>query len=72
MYVLGKTTTSHGIKGELKIKNLSDYDRFYSGEEVFIDDERLIIKSVRSHKNFLLVSFYFFFKKTFYQTLSFF
>ena len=58
MYVLGKTTTSHGIKGELKIKNLSDYDRFYSGEEVFIDDERLIIKSVRSHKNFLLVSFY--------------
>lgn len=57
MYVLGKTTTSHGIKGELKIKNLSDYHRFYSGEEVFIDDERLIIKSVRSHKNFLLVSF---------------
>lgn len=61
MYEIGIITTTHGIKGELKIRELSDFDRFIKGEKVFIieNNERvdLTITSVRKNKNALIVKF---------------
>lgn len=57
MYLIGKTTTTHGIKGELKVVNLSDFDRFQVGDIVYIDDKPYEIQSSRVHKNKVLVSF---------------
>lgn len=61
MYEIGIITTTHGIKGELKIKELSDFDRFIKGEQVFIifNNEEIVltIASVRKHKNALIIKF---------------
>ena len=57
MYLIGKTTTTHGIKGELKVINLSDYQRFLVGDHVIIDDKTYEISSSRMHKGKLLIAF---------------
>ena len=36
MYQIGKITNTHGIKGEVKIYNLSDFNRFLVNEDIFV------------------------------------
>lgn len=36
MYQIGKITNTHGIKGEVKIYNLSDFNRFLVGAEIYV------------------------------------
>lgn len=55
MYVIGKITTTHGIRGEVKILNLSDYPRFNVGDKVYIQDVLYHIESSRPHKGHLIV-----------------
>ncbi len=61
MYRIGKITSSHGIKGEVKIYNLSDFDRFLVGYKVFVmigeDKHEFTIERVRDNKNMLIVKF---------------
>jgi 16S rRNA processing protein RimM len=61
MYRIGKITSTHGIKGEVKIYNLSDFDRFLVGYKVFvmIGDQKheFTIERVRENKNVLIVKF---------------
>lgn len=61
MVEIGVITTTHGIKGELKIKELSDFDRFKVNEEMFIiyDDKeiKLTVERARPQKNILIVKF---------------
>ncbi len=55
---LGVITSSHGIKGELKIK--SDFDKknivFKKGFAIYINGEKHIITSYRPHKGFDMVT----------------
>jgi len=44
MYQIGKITNTHGIKGEVKIYNLSDFNRFLVNEDIFV-----IIKGIRKY-----------------------
>lgn len=55
---IGKITSTHGIKGELKIKSNFEYkDKiFVVGNKLVIDDKEYIIKSYRSHKDFDMVT----------------
>ena len=39
-YRCGKIMTTHGIKGELKIKVTSDFNRFFKGSRLFIYHQR--------------------------------
>lgn len=61
MYQIGKITNTHGIKGEVKIYNLSDFDRFLVGKKVYvmIKDQKhtLTIERVRESKTLLIVKF---------------
>jgi hypothetical protein len=36
MYLIGNITNSHGIRGEVKIYNYSDFNRFFIGAIVFV------------------------------------
>ena len=59
-YLVGRIINTHGIKGELKIINESDFDRFKVGNTLFIlkDNkyEEVKISSVRYHQNFVLIT----------------
>ncbi len=61
MYQIGKITSTHGLKGEVKIYNLSDFDRFFDGEVVYVmlKDQKVTftIERVRAQKNMLIVKF---------------
>ena len=61
MFEIGKIATTHGIKGEVKINSLSDFERFKKNDKVFImyNNERidLTVEQSRSHKNVLIVKF---------------
>jgi 16S rRNA processing protein RimM len=61
MYQIGKITNTHGIKGEVKIFNLSDFDRFFVGNEIYIMDNNIkktfVIERVRSQANLFIVKF---------------
>jgi len=61
MYQIGKITSTHGIKGEVKIYDLSDFDRFFVGHKIYVlvkDEKKYFeIEQVRSHKNILIVKF---------------
>lgn len=61
MYEIGLITTTHGIKGEVKVRNLSDFERFVEGEKVYIiyNKERidLQIDKVRNQAKNLIVKF---------------
>ena len=55
---IGKITSTHGIKGELKIKSNFEYkDRVFGvGNKLIIDNKEYIIKSYRTHKGFDMVT----------------
>lgn len=59
--VVGKILNTHGLKGELKIKNLSDFDRFYKGSKLYIEYKNNMIEvyvdSVKDYDNLILVTF---------------
>lgn len=58
---VGQILNTHGLKGELKIRNISDFDRFLPGNTLYIlhDNEhvKVKVKTSRSHQNLYLVSF---------------
>jgi 16S rRNA processing protein RimM len=57
MYLIGYITTTHGIKGELKIKNLSDYDRFHVDTQVIINQKKYDIERIKHQHDRLIVKF---------------
>ncbi|AUD65686.1 16S rRNA processing protein RimM [Tenericutes bacterium MZ-XQ] len=61
MYQIGKITNTHGIKGEVKIYSLSDFDRFLVGHEIYTlnknDKTVFEIEQVRMHKGMYIVKF---------------
>ena len=61
MFLVGKIIGTHGIKGEVKVINESDFDRFFVGSKLFVYKEgkyiEIVIDSVRYHKNFVLITF---------------
>jgi len=61
MYEIGLITTTHGIKGEVKVRNLSDFERFNKGDLVYIiynkEKINLEIENVRSQAKNLIVKF---------------
>lgn len=60
---VGNIVNTFGIKGELKVKSLSDFenDRFKKDQQLYIkyhnDYLAVIVNSYRVHKGFILVSF---------------
>lgn len=60
MYLVGKIVGTHGIKGELKVLNDSNFDRLKVGEKLFVNRnntyEKIEITSMRTHKNFFLIT----------------
>ncbi|MGM8211777.1 ribosome maturation factor RimM [Virgibacillus sp. W0430] len=63
MFNIGKIVNTHGIKGEVKVKRITDFEeRFSIGETVYVRDEKgndmpLIIDGHRVHKQFDLLRF---------------
>ena len=61
MYLVGKIVATHGIKGELKVKSESDFQRFYKGNILYIEKDNenipIEINSHRVHKNLDLITF---------------
>lgn len=55
---VGKITSTHGIKGEVKIKSNFQYKNkvFRVGNHLLIDDKEYIIKSYRVHKGLDMVT----------------
>ncbi len=55
---LGKITSTHGIKGELKIKSDFEYKTrvFKKGFNIFVNDEIFEITSYRAHKQFDMIT----------------
>lgn len=63
MFSVGIIINTHGIKGEVKVKRITDFvERFAIGETVYLTDESnklipLIIDGFRTHKNNDLLHF---------------
>lgn len=62
MIKIGKIVNTHGIKGEVKIINLSDFNRFVKDKEIYVlyKNEKMVFKieNVRKSKTTLIVKFY--------------
>lgn len=60
-YKCGQIMTTHGIKGDLKVKNLSDFDRFTVGARLYIlhnnDYIEVKVKKSSPFGKYLLVAF---------------
>lgn len=60
-FVVGKIQNTHGLKGELKIKSLSDFDRFIKGNKLYIEYKKEMIEVIchqkRHQEQILIVSF---------------
>ena len=60
-YKCGHVMTTHGIKGDLKIKPLTDFDRFFKGSRLYIfhkgNYEEVKVKKASVFGNYYLVSF---------------
>lgn len=60
-YLIGKIINTHGIKGHLIVKSLSDFNRFKKGNEVFVESDseniKLTINSVRESNKGLIILF---------------
>lgn len=60
-YRCGKIMTTHGIKGDLKIKVVSDFDRFYKGSKLYIlhNDEYIsvVVNKAVDFGKYILVNF---------------
>lgn len=57
LYSIGKVVQTHGIKGEVKIKPNTDFERFIKGHDLIIGDQTYTIKSVRRQNDLFLVAF---------------
>ena len=57
MYLVGKIVGTHGIKGELKVKSDTSFDRFKKGNKLYIEkEEEIIVNSHRQHKGMELIT----------------
>lgn len=57
MYLVGKIVGTHGIKGELKVKSDTSFDRFKKGNVLYIEKTQEIkIDSHRQHKGMELIT----------------
>lgn len=60
-YKCGHIMTTHGLKGDLKVKSLSDFERFFKGSRLFIlhnnQYEEVKVYSCKSFGNYYLVAF---------------
>lgn len=57
MYLVGKIVGTHGIKGELKVKSDTSFDRFKKGSKLYIEkEEEITINSHRQHKGMELIT----------------
>ena len=57
---VGKIANTHGVRGELKIQPLTDFEeRFSEDHSYYIGEEKkeVHIKSFRNHKGMLIISF---------------
>ncbi len=61
MYLIGNITNSHGIRGEVKIYNYSDFNRFFIGATLFVMikgvKKTFEIERVRPQGNLFIVKF---------------
>lgn len=58
--IIGKITSPHGIKGEVKVLPLTDYpDRFYRTKSVWVDSKKgyLTVESIRKQMEMFLIKF---------------
>ncbi len=57
LIIIGKTVSTHGIKGELKVISDFEYiDKAYViGNKILINNIEHIISSVRYHKQYILL-----------------
>ena len=57
--VFGKLVNTHGLRGEVKIVSTSDFkdERFKEGNQFYVGETLLTVKSHRVHKNFDMVVF---------------
>ena len=57
----GKILTTHGIKGDLKVLSVSDFDRFQKGKKLYIKHqnqmEEVVVNKATPFGKYLLVSF---------------
>lgn len=60
-YKCGHIMTTHGLKGDLKIKSLSDFNRFSKGTRLYIlhnkDYVEVVVAKATPFGNYMLVSF---------------
>lgn len=60
-YKCGHIMTTHGIKGDLKVKSLTDFDRFYPGSHLFILHQgsyiEVVVNKAVNFKDGYLISF---------------
>ena len=57
MYLVGKIVGTHGIKGELKVKSDTSFNRFEKGNKLYIDKtQEITITSHRQHKGLELIT----------------
>lgn len=60
-YRCGQIMTTHGLKGEVKVKSFSDFDRFSKGKRLFIFHKEQYIEVIVHHSSIfgknLLVAF---------------
>ena len=58
---VGKILTTHGLKGDVKVQNFSDFDRFYKGAKLFIKHKNeyipVTVNNSSDYGKGLLVSF---------------
>ncbi len=58
MIYIGKIVSTHGIKGEIKIKSTYKYkDKVFNiGNEIIIENQKFIINTYRVHKNLDMIT----------------
>lgn len=60
-YRVAQILNTHGLKGDLKIKVITDFDRFYKGAKLYLKYRdsyiEVLINRVKDYKNGLLISF---------------
>ncbi|MFB4162639.1 ribosome maturation factor RimM [Alteribacillus sp. JSM 102045] len=62
---VGKIVNTHGVRGEIKVLPITDFEeeRFALGKELYLsherqqDKEKVTVKNVRTHKQFVLLTF---------------
>jgi 16S rRNA processing protein RimM len=57
MYLVGKITKTHGVKGEVKIISYSDFARFDKGNQLIISNRLFTIESLRRQQELYLIKF---------------